>query len=156
VAKRLQYFVWTMTSKPIKRGLPAAVMASEHSQSRREPRFPLKFEIEVCGIGNDLQPFRVRTATMDVSEWGCRFGMPIHLEADSIVTLRTLTNEEEQQSSRPPVMFQIVRVWESKDGWEIAAWKMGPEKVWPVDLPETPADDHEEETARTRRDGTEQ
>ncbi len=131
-------------------------MASEHAQSRREPRFPLKFEIEVCGIGEDLQPFRVRTATSDVSEWGCRFQMPIGLEPDSIVTLQALSNEEEREASKAPVMFQVVRVGKSKDCWEIAAWKMGPEKVWPVELPEVLGDDHEEEAARKRRDDTEQ
>jgi len=131
-------------------------MASEHMQSRREPRYPLRFEIEVCGIGKDMQPFRVRTATLDVSEWGCRFNMSISLEADSIVTLQALSNEAGGKSSTAPVMFQVVRVLESKGCWEIAAWKMGPEKVWPVELPEAPVDDHEEEAARTLRDDTDQ
>ncbi len=131
-------------------------MASEHMQSRREPRYPLRFEIEVCGIGKDMQPFRVRTATLDVSEWGCRFNMSISLEADSIVTLQALSNEAGGKSSTAPVMFQVVRVGQSKDCWEVAVWKMGPDKVWPVELPGAPVDDHEEEAARARRDDAEQ
>ena len=122
--------------------------------ARREPRFALKFDIEVRGIGKDMQPFCVRTATADVSEWGCRFEMPIGLETDSIFTLQVLNREEKSGAVTAPVMFQVVRVWESKESWQIAAWKMGPEKVWPVDLPKAPENGGEEVPARTRGDET--
>ncbi|MGA8767030.1 MAG: hypothetical protein WB559_08425 [Candidatus Acidiferrales bacterium] len=82
--------------------------------------------------------------------------MPIGLEPNSIVTLQALSSEGERQASTAPAMFQVVRVGESKDCWEIAAWKMGPERVWPVELSGAPVDDNEEEAARKRRDDAEQ
>jgi hypothetical protein len=137
-----------------KGSLDAETMASGHMHARREPRFALKFEIEVRGIGKDMQPFCVRTATADVSEWGCRFEMPISLEPDSIFTLKVLDKEEKSGTDTAAVMFQVVRVWESKDSWQIAAWKMGPEKVWPVELPKAPENGGEEGAVRARRDET--
>jgi hypothetical protein len=88
---------------------------------------------------------------------GLNFGeqVTISLEADSIVTLQALSNEAGGKSSTAPVIFQVVRVVQSKDCWEVTVWKMGPDKVWPVELPGAPVDDQEEATARTRRDDAE-
>jgi PilZ domain len=141
-----------MSPNSNKPALDAATMASGHLHARREPRFELRFDIEVRGIGNDMQPFCVRTATADVSEWGCRFEMPINLEPDSIVTLQVFGTDGKPEANAPPVMFQVVRVWESKGGWQIAAWKMGPEKAWPVELPKAALDQDEEGVARSHRD----
>ncbi|HUI39032.1 MAG TPA: hypothetical protein VLY22_00255, partial [Candidatus Nitrosotalea sp.] len=82
-----------MPSDTVKHALPAAMMATEHANTRREPRFQLRFSIEVCGFGPDSQPFRVRTITLDVSEWGCRFEMPFRMDANCVFTLQALSDD---------------------------------------------------------------
>jgi len=145
-----------MTSKIAKHGLLADTMATGHLQMRREPRFQLRFEIEVCGFGPDSQPFRIRTFTLDVSDWGCRFEMPFGMVPNSVFTVQALKDDKRQEVKCAPVMFQVVRAVELKGRWEVAAWKIAPEKVWPVELPSAPPEDPDEEAARMRKDGSEQ
>jgi hypothetical protein len=144
-----------MTTKTEKHALPAETMASGHLSTRREPRFPLRFEIEVCGFGPDSTPFRIRTFTMDVSEWGCRFEMPVRIEANSVFTIQALSDDQRRAANCAPVMFQGVRVLEFKGRWEVAAWKLAPEKVWPVELPVAPPEGPDEPVTRLRKDDPE-
>lgn len=145
-----------MTSKTTKHSLLADTMATGHLQTRREPRFQLRFEIEVCGFGPDSQPFRIRTFTLDVSEWGCRFEMAFRMEDNCVFTIQVLKDDKRQEVKCAPVMFQVVRAMEFKGRWEVAAWKIAPEKVWPVELPAAAPEDPGEESARMRQDGSEQ
>jgi hypothetical protein len=124
-----------MAPKTDKHALLDGTMASGHLKARREPRFPMRLEIEVCGFGPDSRPFRVRTFTLDISEWGCRFEMPFRIEPNCVFTIRAPKDDKGQPASSSAVMFQAVRALESKGRWEIAAWKIAPEKVWPVEIP---------------------
>ena len=144
-----------MASKVTKHGLLAETMATGHLQTRREPRFRLRFEIEICGFGPDSQPFRVRTFTLDVSEWGCRFEMPFRMEPNSVFSLQALKDDQGQQANCAAVTFQVVRAVEFKSRWEVAAWKIAADKVWPVELPAAPPEEPSETTARMRHDGSE-
>lgn len=141
-----------MVSKTDKPALLAETMASGHLQTRREPRFLIRLEIEVCGVSPDSQPFRVRTFTMDISEWGCRFEMPFGIQRNSIFTVQALKDDKGEPAECTPVMFQAVRTLEFRDHWEIAAWKMAAEKVWPVELPSAPPEDGGAATAMRKNE----
>lgn len=144
-----------MPSETIKHGLADATMATGHAHARREPRFELTFEVELCGFGPDSQSFKTRTSTLDVSEWGCRFEVPFRMEPNSVFTLQCLTDDKGSPADCAPVMFQVVRATQSGRGWGIAAWKIASEKVWPVDLPIAAPEDPDERTVGMRRDGAE-
>jgi hypothetical protein len=104
-------------------------MATVHLHERREARYSVPIAIEVSGISREGQPFHERTFTLDVSQWGCGFKIPVELKKDDIVALRVLpANAEAVPSAKS--LFQVVRVTPEDDGWVVGAWKMDDEKVW--------------------------
>jgi len=135
-----------------KTALLGSTMASAHLSTRREPRYQLHFEIEVCGIGPSGQPFRLRTSTLDVSEWGCRFVLPSRMENNAVITVQTVKDENGQAVTCPVVMFQVVRVLEFVRRFEVAAWKLAPENVWPTKLPSAPPDKRDGSAEKMRKD----
>jgi hypothetical protein len=139
-----------------KTALLASTMASVHLSTRREPRYQLHFEIEVCGIGPAGEPFRLRTTTLDVSEWGCRFALPSRMENNAVITVQTVRDQNGQEVDCPTVMFQVVRVLEFIGRFEIAAWKLAPEKVWPMELPSAPPDKRDGSVDKLRKDVSDQ
>jgi hypothetical protein len=141
-----------MDDKSDNTGLLASTMASVHLSTRREPRYQLHFEIEVCGIGPNGHPFRLRTTTLDVSEWGCRFALPSRMETNAVITVQTVRDESGREVSCPTVMFQIVRVLEFIGRFEIAAWKLAPENVWPMKLPAAPPEKRDGSAEKMRKD----
>jgi hypothetical protein len=145
-----------MDDKSDKTALLGATMASAHLSTRREPRYQLHFEIEVCGIGPTGQPFRLRTTTLDVSEWGCRFALPSRMESNAVITLQTIRDENGQEVDCPTVMFQVVRVLEFIGRFEIAAWKLAPESVWPIKLPSAPPDKRDGSAEKMRKDSSDE
>jgi hypothetical protein len=134
-----------------KPALLASTMASAHLSTRREPRYQMHFEIEVCGIGTDTQPFRLRTLTLDVSEWGCRFALTSRMDKNAVFTVQVVRDEQGHQVKCPTVIFQMVRMLEFKGRFEIAAWKLAPEKVWPVDFPAASPEQPNEESENLRK-----
>jgi hypothetical protein len=127
-------------------------MAKAHLGKRREPRFPLAFEIEVSGIDKDEQAFHVRTVTSTVSNFGCSFELPFGLDVDSIVMVRVLPTENGASEGTEPAMFQIVRSSKHQRRWNLGAWKMGLEHVWPVELPKERADRAKEEADQKKEE----
>ena len=104
-------------------------MATVHLHERREARYSVPSAIEVSGISREGQPFHERTFTLDVSQWGCGFKIPVELKKDDIVALRVLpANAEAVPSAKS--LFQVVRVTPEDDGWVVGAWKMDDEKMW--------------------------
>jgi hypothetical protein len=145
-----------MANPSDKTALLGATMASAHLSTRREPRYQLHFEIEVCGIEPSGAPFRLRTTTLDVSEWGCRFALPSRMENNAVITVQTVKDENGHDVSCPTVMFQVVRVLEFIGRFEIAAWKLAPENVWPMKLPTAPPDKRDGSAEKLRKDSTDE
>lgn len=141
-----------MNDESDKTALLGSTMASAHLSTRREPRYQLHFEIEVCGISPTGQPFRLRTTTLDVSEWGCRFVLPSRMENNAVLTVQTVRDENGKDVDCPTVMFQVVRVLEFIGRFEIAAWKLAPENVWPMKLPSAPPDKRDGSAEKLRKD----
>jgi hypothetical protein len=104
-------------------------MATVHLHERREARYSVPIAIEVSGISREGQPFHERTFTLDVSEWGCGFKIPVELKKDDIVALRVVSTLPET-APLTKSLFQVVRVIPEDDGWVVGAWKMDDEKVW--------------------------
>jgi hypothetical protein len=108
-------------------------MATVHLHERREARYSVPIAIEVSGISREGQPFHERTFTLDVSQWGCGFKIPVELKKDDIVALRVVPESPETApltKSSAKSLFQVVRVTPEDDGWVVGAWKMDDEKVW--------------------------
>ncbi len=104
-------------------------MATVHLHERREARYSVPIAIEVSGISPEGQPFHERTFTLDVSQWGCGFKIPMELKKDDIVALRVVPTSSET-APLAKSLFQVVRVTPEDDGWVVGAWKMDDEKVW--------------------------
>jgi len=104
-------------------------MATVHLHERREARYSVPIAIEVSGISREGQPFHERTFTLDVSQWGCGFKIPVELKKDDIVALRVVPGSSET-APLTKSLFQVVRVTPEDDGWVVGAWKMDDEKVW--------------------------
>jgi hypothetical protein len=112
-------------------------MATVHLHERREARYSVPIAIEVSGISPEGQPFHERTFTLDVSQWGCGFKIPVELKKDDIVALRVVPESSKAAPltmssaiSSAKSLFQVVRVTPEDDGWVVGAWKMDDEKVW--------------------------
>jgi hypothetical protein len=115
-------------------------MATVHLHERREARYSVPIAIEVSGISREGQPFHERTFTLDVSEWGCGFKIPVELKKDDIVALRVVPGSSETApltKSLTKSLFQVVRVTPEDDGWVVGAWKMDDEKVWGAEILES-------------------
>ena len=110
-------------------------MASVHLKERREIRYDVSIEIEVSGIDQNGQAFHERTATTDVSEWGCGFLMSTELKVDDMVAVRMASTGQESGSSHPQCLYQVLRVKRDGTGWLVGAWKMGGCDVWGSELP---------------------
>jgi hypothetical protein len=114
--------------------LDDANLGGAHLQERREPRYNVHIAIEVSGITRDNRAFHERTATVNVSEWGCAFPVSSSLELNEIVTLRLIPVEGQAVPSNRRVLFQVVRSVPEADHWMIAAWKLEPGDFWGIAL----------------------
>ena len=114
--------------------------APEHSldqlerEKRREQRYKLSIAIEVSGIDRNGEVFHVRTVTMDVSKWGCRFRMPVEAKPNDIVALQVICPPPGKPAHPQQSLFQVLHVQREKDGWLVGAWKMDDEDVWGIDV----------------------
>lgn len=101
---------------------------------RKERRIPIAFPVEVSGFDRRGQFFSERTATQDVSEWGCRLQLAAEVEPGTVVALR-IPPRAGDDVVRRALLFQIVWVeWE--DGrYLVGAAKLGSEDLWHMGFP---------------------
>lgn len=107
---------------------------------RRERRIPLTFPVEVNGFDCQGRYFSERTATTDVSEWGCRMQLAADVEPGTVVALRIVSRAPES-GVRRALLFQIVWVEFAEGAKMVGAAKLQPENIWRMDFPgqvETP------------------
>jgi len=114
----------------------AALRLEAHNGRRREPRKLIAWKIEVCGFDRSGQFFTEGSETLDVSECGCKFSLPLAVEKDSIVAIRLLGQTGERRPDSRPVLFQIAYVRQEANRWTMGAAKLQAEPIWPVDFPE--------------------
>lgn len=100
---------------------------------RREPRVRLHFPIEVSGFDRHRRFFTERTLTLDVSNSGCRFSVHAQVENHSAIAVRVLFHRRGEETDIRPVLFEVVRVEPEGSGCTLAAVKLHPGQVWPVD-----------------------
>jgi hypothetical protein len=132
------------------------LMASVHLSERREARYPISFDIEVSGVTRGGQPFHEKTATINVSEWGCGFLSAVELSPNDIISVRRLLNEHDAPAgSQRQAFFQVVRVERQADHWLIGAWKADGEDVWGTELDKLAKPD-ESSLASRQHDGKRQ
>jgi hypothetical protein len=108
----------------------AQTMASAHAQERRESRYVVAFPIEVSGI-RDGEPFREKTFTQNVSEWGIGFRLSFELKREDLVSIKVL--DDASGESRHS-LYQVTRATEQLGFWVMGAWKLGSEDMWGVEL----------------------
>lgn len=108
----------------------AQTMASAHAHERREARYLVAFPIEVSGI-RDGEPFREKTFTQNVSEWGIGFRLSVELKREDLVSVKVLddTSGESRHS-----LYQVTRVSQQLGHWVMGAWKLGAEDMWGAEL----------------------
>lgn len=112
----------------------AALRLHVHEGRRREARKPVALRIEVCGFDRSGQFFNEQTETIDASEWGCKFRLPLPMEKDTIVAIRMDDRSRRRESDARPVLFQIAYVRQEAGGWTMGATKLQNEPIWPPDL----------------------
>ena len=99
----------------------------------REPRILFDAGIEVTGIDVRGHPFRERSKTRDVSEWGCGFYSSARLERHALVAIRVLGNPAHCFPEVQPVMFMVSHTRQEGDVWVTGASKIQPERLWNVE-----------------------
>lgn len=111
-------------------------LSLEVSQDRRrERRIPLAFAIEVSGFDQSGRFFAARTVTADISESGCRFALNVSLERGAVVAIKLVNQESSSAFPDRPLLFQVARVLQEKEGWTVGAMKLQPESLWCVAFP---------------------
>lgn len=101
---------------------------------RKERRIPLTFPVEVNGFDRQGRYFSERTATTDVSEWGCRLQLVAEVEPGTVVALRIVSRAPDS-GVRRALLFQIVWV-EWSDGLNaVGAAKLQSENIWNMAFP---------------------
>ncbi len=105
-------------------------MASAHAQERREARYVVAFPIEVSGIF-DGEPFREKTFTQNVSEWGIGFRLSFELKREDLVSIKVLDGSSGESRHS---LYQVTRATEQLGQWVTGAWKLGAEDMWGAEL----------------------
>jgi hypothetical protein len=108
----------------------AQTMASAHARQRRESRYEVAFPIEVSGI-RDGEPFRERTFTRNVSEWGIGFRLSFELKREDLVSIKVLDGRSGEPRHS---LYQVTRASEQLGHWVMGAWKLGAEDMWGAEL----------------------
>jgi hypothetical protein len=101
---------------------------------RKERRIPLTFPVEVNGFDRQGRYFSERTATTDVSEWGCRLQLAADVEPGTVVALRIVARGA-NGGVRRALLFQIVWVEFTEGVNMVGAAKLQPENIWNMDFP---------------------
>lgn len=101
---------------------------------RRERRIPLTFPVEVNGFDRQGRYFSERTATTDVSEWGCRLQLAADVEPGTVVALRIVSRAPES-GIRRALLFQIVWVEWGEGFNTVGAAKLQSENIWNMAFP---------------------
>ena len=78
------------------------------SERRREFREARMVPVEVTGFDVRGRYFTETTATLDVSESGCRFRLNTEVERHSAVSLRVTGRSSGVVVPDPPVVFRVV------------------------------------------------
>ena len=111
-------------------------LSAEASRDRRrEKRIPLVFPIEVSGFDRNGRFFSERTVTADVSENGCRFQLKTQVERGAVLAIKLISRQTNRPQPERPLLFEVARVAEEKNGWILGAAKLQPESLWCIAFP---------------------
>jgi hypothetical protein len=105
---------------------------------RGSKRVNLICAIEISGIDRLGVSFSERTATQDISEFGCRIQTALPLERGDVVALKLLVNGE-TVSDEIPHFFEIVWTVNNATGRSVGARKIQGKKIWKIDFPKPSA-----------------
>lgn len=104
-------------------------------ERRREPRKPLALPIGVSGFDRNGRFFTERTATLDVSNLGCRFPLRVEMGKDSVVAIHVLHSGDSLEADSPPVLFRLAWVKRTEQGWTLGAEQLQPDHPWSAHFP---------------------
>jgi len=68
-----------------------------------------------------------------VSDRGCKFPVRAEVESRSAVAIRVICRKHGAEVNSRPALFELVRVEPMDSGWVLAAVKLQPEALWPVE-----------------------
>ena len=104
-------------------------------ERRREKRLPLSLPIEVSGFDCQGRFFKERTVTTDVSPTGCSFHLAAEADRTIELAVKLIGRNSAEQVPDHPLLFDIVRMDATPDGWFMAARKVQSEDLWYTTFP---------------------
>ena len=97
---------------------------------RRESRLPVSFPAVVCGLEETGHFFVERTATLNISEFGCCFQLRRMLPEGTVVAIRLMDRNNEQLDNGRPLLFQIEWLRTEADSWLAGASSFERRSLW--------------------------
>ncbi|HXN72688.1 MAG TPA: PilZ domain-containing protein [Candidatus Acidoferrales bacterium] len=102
---------------------------------RREDRIPLALTIEVCGFDCSLRFFTECTETFNVSDSGCQFRLRMQVAPESVLAIRVIHQNGDEEMSSKSALFRVVRVRQDSQATLIGAQKLQPHSLWNLGIP---------------------
>jgi hypothetical protein len=104
-------------------------------ERRREKRLPLSFPIEVSGFDCHGRFFKELTVTTDVSPNGCSFHLRTEPDRTVELAVKLISRNSAETLPDRPLLFHLVRMDATPDGWLMAAIKVQTEDLWYAAFP---------------------
>lgn len=104
-------------------------------ERRREKRLALSLPIDVSGLDCHGRFFKERTVTTDVSANGCSFHLRAEADQSVVLAVKLISRNSAELLPDRPLLFDIVRMDATPDGWLLAAIKVQTEDLWYAAFP---------------------
>jgi len=98
-------------------------------ERRREERLRLKISGEITGIDGAGRLFVELVTIEDVTDFGCRIAMHVHLEPGTIVAIKPLEPGQKSLPDQRTQLFEVVWSAPREGCWEVGAKKLQGEKL---------------------------
>ena len=104
-------------------------------ERRHEKRLPLSLPVEISGFDCQGRFFKERTVTTDVSPNGCSFHLTAEADRAVELAIRLIASNSKDPVPDHPLLFDVVRMEPTPDGWLVAARKVQSEDLWYTAFP---------------------
>ena len=98
-------------------------------------RIPLRFHVDVSGIGPDGIPYCHRAAAFDVSDRGCQIRLRQEIRSGDTLALRVVRRRDPAADQEAPFLYQVAWVKTANGLWVAGLEALEPGNPWRIAFP---------------------
>jgi PilZ domain len=114
---------------------PSNMSTQLPEERRRGRRIPLRFHVEVSGIGLDEIPYCDRAAAFDVSDRGCQIRLRREIKSGDTLTLRVARPTDPTADQDAPFLYQVAWAKATNGFWVAGLEALEPGNPWRIAFP---------------------